>query len=620
MKIKYKYALFALLGLALVAAVALVQVKLLALLGVGKLMMAANPLNATNCDPRLVVVDDAMSLTRASITGWSKTDIENNFFKEVGLDRIIAQTKEARMAGVKQRSLTDLLLSRHTTLKSRSASAYPSSIQPFRFEPRRNRVNPSYFRVSAGAAQGGGAPAAHWKLTVNNGSLDADSSKWVTSPNNALKNIEKFFLVGHNVTIEWRAANGVAKTAVMRIISSTNIDANQAYVVVAPNKTYAGDVNYGMPAVGRVAADNGWWEVASGAEQANYQPTVGVLKIQTNSVSDYRSYGYALPGINDFGLLDRWKQTYRWVHKYNDAYVEALEAANTSDGLKKFRLLPLAKLRAQQEKMHEDFFYETVFFGDEINEKQTTTDWQSLPVVQDPAWAASGESGTLNLEFESNTHGIQTQINRCGNVLDKQGGVLDVDEILEAGYNVRREREGDSAGSSVTDIDILCDMRWTRPTLRSLFTKYFKSKYAVDNINSFCEMGKKISFNDSVMWEYDSYDLPDHGYRLNVISDLYFDDRIAQFTNAQKSRGRSILMIDWSDIYINVLKTNSVKRTNNLADDLYKYVMAQNVQHALMNSKTFEVEVGNTNRHRIINNFSDGNPKLTVQGVDLTGA
>jgi hypothetical protein len=119
--------------------------------------------------------------------------------------------------------------------------------------------------------------------------------------------------------------------------------------------------------------DNGWWEVASAAEQANYQPTVGVLKIQTNSVSDYRSYGYALPGINDFGLLDRWKQTYRWVHKYNDAYVEALEAANTSDGLKKFRLLPLAKLRAQQEKMHEDFFYETVFFGDEINEKQTTT-------------------------------------------------------------------------------------------------------------------------------------------------------------------------------------------------------------------------------------------------------
>jgi hypothetical protein len=208
----------------------------------------------------------------------------------------------------------------------------------------------------------------------------------------------------------------------------------------------------------------------------------------------------------------------------------------------------------------------------------------------------------------------------CGNVLDKQGGVLDVDEILEAGYQVRREREGDAPGAEVTEIDIVCDMRWTRPTLRQLFVKYFKTKYGVDNVTSFCEMGKKITYNDSVVWEYDSYDLPDQGYRLNVISDLYFDDRIAQFKAADKSRGRQILMLDWSDIFVNVLKTNSVKRTNNLSDNVYKYVMIQNVQHILMNSKTFEVEVGNTNRHRIIKNFSDGNPKLTVQGVDLTGA
>ena len=121
------------------------------------------------------------------------------------------------------------------------------------------------------------------------------------------------------------------------------------------------------------------------------------------------------------------------------------------------------------------------------------------------------------------------------------------------------------------------------------------------------------------MWEYDSYDLPDFGYRLNVISDLYFDDRIAAFPNAQKSRARGIWMLDWSDIAINLIRTMSVPRTNNLADNLYKYVMTQNVQHILLNSKTYEVAVGNTNRHRIIENFSDACPKLTVQGCDLQG-
>lgn len=599
--------------------------------------------NGGDSSPRLIVIDDAMSLTRANITGWGKQDIESTMFKEVGLDRIIAQTKEARMAGVAQRGLTDLMLSRHAPLKTGKGSGYPSVIQPFRFEPRRNKVNPQYFRLSAGAAsaavdyaaanwptaagtqENGNVPAAHWTVTVNNGSIDSDSSPWVKSPNNSLKNPEKFFLPGHMLTIEWAATSGAAKTAVMRVVSSkAGATSDQATLVLAPNKTYSGDINFGMAAltsgVARTVA-NGWWETAGAAAQANYQPTVGIVKIQTNSVSNYQSYGQAMPGYNDYGLVERWQQTCRWVHKFNDQYVAALEAANTSEGLKKFRLLPLAKLRAMQEKFAEDFFYETVLFGDEINEKQTTTDWQSLPVVQDPAWALSGESGSLNIEFQSNTLGAITQIARGGNVLDKSGGVLDVDDLLEAGWHVKREREGES-GQSVNQIDIMCDTRWTRPMLRQLFVKYFKAKYSVDSVNMFIQSSQKLtdSTNGRVMWEYDTYELPDYGYSLNVISDLYFDDRIAQFTTSQKSRGRGIWMLDWSDIAINVLKTMSVKRTNNLADDLYKYVMTPNVQNVLLNSKTFEVAVGNTNRHRVIHNFSDGTPKLTVQGVDLAAS
>jgi hypothetical protein len=583
--------------------------------------MAFNPNNFT---PRLIAVDDAMSLTRANITGWGKADIEAMFFKETGLDRLIAQAKEARMAGARQRTLTDLLLSRCRPGKN---AAMQSVIQPFRFQPRRNRINPGYFRISAGVQAdiathyGSNAPAAnigaHWALTVNNGSLDADSSKFMQAPNNVLQNIEKYFLPGHNVTLEWKdQATGVAKTAQMRIISSKNVDANQCYVVVAPNRSYQGDTAYGMAANGRTAATPGWWETAVAADKAGYQPTSGVLTIGTNSVSDFQSYGSVLPGVNDYGLVEYWRQTYRWVHKYNDQYKAALDAATTSEGLAKFRMLPLAQLRAQQEKMHEDFFWNTVFFGDVLNEHQTTADWQNLPQVLDPAWSGSGESGSLPIEYLSNTLGFRTQLAQAGVVLDKQGGRLDVDDLLEALWWVKREREAES-GQSVSEIDLMCDMRWTRPTLRTLFVRYFKAKYGLDNVQAFMQIGQKISFEGTVMWEYDSYDLPDFGITLKVISDVFFDDRIAQFDTNNKSRGRGLWVLDWSDLAVNIIKTRSVTRTNNLADNVYKYVIDQNVQHVLLNSKTFEVAVGNTNRHRIIENFSDATPKLTVPGVDI---
>lgn len=603
-----------------------------------------------------------MSLTRANITGWNKSDIESIMFRESGLDKVIAQTKEARMAGSRQRTLTDLLLSRHTPLKVGGGVNTQSVIQPFRLVPRRNRVNPGYFRVATGvsllnfAAQGGSAGsnytftgifngtttlnaavAACWVLTVNNGSLDADSSPFAKSPNNVLKNPEKYFLPRHSLTAEFVDPSGNKQTVQLRIVDAASgttgsLDTNSAYVLVIPNRTFKGDAtipsgvltpNGSTPsqvtgAFGQLSISvNGWWETASTAAKATYNPSTGIVKIGANAVSDFQQYAAALPGYNEYGLIEYWRQTHRWVHKYNDEYVRALEAATTSDGLKKFRLLPLAKLRAQQEKFMEDFFYETCFYGDQENENQTTANWFSLPQVQDPAWAASGESGTLALEYLSRTIGIRTQIAACGNVYDQQQAPLDLDALFEAGYYVKREREGE-ANVEVSEIDIMTDLRFTRPLLRQIMTRYYKQKYGIDNVSMFMKSGEKITFNGSVMFEHDSYELPDYGYTLNVFSDQYFDDKVAQFQTGQKSGGRAIWMLDWSDVNVGVIKSMSVPRTNNLADNVYKYVIQQNVQHVLLNSRTFEVAVGNTNRHRLIENYSDACAKITVPGCDLS--
>lgn len=630
---------------------------------------ASNSFNATNCNPRFLGFDDPMSLTRVNITGWNKSDIESQMFKEVGLDKVIAQTKEARMAGAKQRTLTDLLLSRHVPLKMGGGAQAQSVIQPFRLVPRRNRVNPGYFRISAGQItsastftttgyQNGAGVAvptnvgALWSVIVNNGTLDADSSPFVKSPNNALQNIERYFLYRHNVTIEYVNAGGVKIVAVMKIIQSFNIDANQACVVLAPNVTYQGDsqtynpTGTGTPASNFTtgattsqlaaplggtlsSATSGGWEALSTPAKAAYNPTTGIVRLQVNSVSDYEQYGTQLPGYNDYGLIEYWRQTYRRTHKYNDEYAKGLlAAATTTDGLKKFRLLPLAKLLAQQEKMYEDYFFETVFYGNQLSEQQTTTTWNNLPVVNDPAWAGSGESGTLPIEYLSNTIGIRQQIAACGNVLDNGGAPLDLDAIFEACYYVKREREGET-GAQVEEIDIMTDGRFTRTILRQIMPRYFKAKNGLDNLTGYICMDNKIGFDGktygpeqgkgiAAMFTYDSYSLPEYGYTLNVFSDPYFDDRVAQFQNAQKGAGRTMWIIDWSDIAINLMKSTSVMRTNNLLDNVYKYVMTQNVQHVMLNSKTFEVAVGDSSRHRIIENYSGACPKITVPGCDLS--
>ena len=621
----------------------------------------ANGFNATNCDPRLIVFDDTNgSLTRANITGWNKSDIESSFFKELGLDKIIAQTKEARMAGSKQRTLTDLLMSRMAPLSVGGGVNTQSVVQPFRLVPRRNRVNPGYFRVSGGVslanfvAQGGSAGSntsftglangtitlnsavtACWVLTVNNGSIDQDSSPFAKSPNNVLKNPERYFLPRHSLTSEFVYTNGSKVTAQLRVVdSAAGPDANQAYVLVIPNRSFKGDstIPAGVQPVQGYASvqatgvfgtlstsTNGWWEGNAGA-QFSYQATSGIVQIGANSVSDYQQYGNSIPGYNEYGLQEYWRQTNRWVHQYNDEYVKALEAATTSDGLKKFRLLPLAKLRAQQERMNEDAFFQTCFYGDIENENQTISTWNNLPVVQDPAWAASGQSGTLNIEYLSRTLGFRTQIAACGNVYDSQQQPFDLDGLFEALYYVKREREGES-NAEVSDIDVLTDLRFTRPMFRQLMNRYYKAKYGLDSITGRFELGKQVlSFDGAVMFEYDSYEIPDYGYTLHIFSNQYFDDKVAMLQNSQKSAGRAMWVIDWTDITVNVIKNMSVPRTNNLADNVYKFVIQQNVQHVLLNSRTFEVYVGNTNRHRIFENYSDACFKVTVPGCDLSAS
>ncbi len=538
-----------------------------------------------NCDPRLIVVDEmnGSTLTRASIRAFTKQDFEDQGFKEVGMDRIIGATKMARMAGVKERTLMDLLLSRHVALKQAKAAPNGSVIAPFRLVPQEKVINANWFGVEAGAATAGagsgGIPSSAWTVTVNIGYSTFKSQ---------LKSLEKYFLPGDRVVIERIDAGGVKRVLKYNIISAANANAGaveKATVALEPNYSAAG------------------WAALSAAEKLVYQVTDGTLIRLSNSVSDYESHAQQIAANLSVTLLEYWEQTIRSSFQYNDEIVKALGSPLTSEFFKKFRTLPLIKQQKQIMDDAEVKLFNTFFYGDRINENQTVEGYRNLPQVVDPANAA------FTIEFKADTLGVRAQLGACGRINDLNGAALDLDSIFALGYTLKRYR-----ASNV--IDLMTD-RYTASRIRDIMFKYYKAKYGVDSFAANVQVGQKITFNGMTVLTYNIYDIPDEGYQLAIFTEEFFDDKLGSFDTAHKNAGRVLWAIDWSDVAINVLRTNSAMRQTNVNDRLYEAVISPVVTHTKLNSKTIEVQVGDTNRHAMIENFSDACPSLTVAGCDL---
>lgn len=581
--------------------------------------------NTSNCSPLFFGVDGSTgcTLTRADIRPFTKDDFAAQDMKEVGMDRIIANTKEARMAGVPQRSLMDLLLSRHTPIRSASPGPDQSVIAPYRLVPRRTVINLNYFLVTAGSATApvdpatafpANLPATAWYLTVKISTGGFGS---------AVKNIEKYFLPGLYVYVEstarhvgaaWQSyvGGGNIDSSVgpigFRVVAAVGKsgDADTAYLVVAPVDFQSYEVS---PAAWTTALANTTGSPSPQARIHATQVAKGTLLIGVNSVSDREAWCYQPPALNNLGLIEYWRQTYRWTHQYNDEYLKALSAPLTSDFFKKFRTLPIAEQRRQQEALIQNWYYNTVFYGTRISDLQAISTWNQLPTVEDitnPGCA---------LEYKSNTLGIRTQLGECGKIYDNNGAALSLDTFFELNYNLKRERGND--GSEISMIDWMCD-RFTKSKMRDAMIRYYKAKYGVDvQINM--QLGQKLvdSVTNRLVFEYDKFDLPDQGLSFSLFTDTYFDDRIAASqslgaSSGTKNRARSLWAIDWSDINIGVLANRSVTRTTNKADDIYSCVIDPNINHYKLNSRTIEVQVGNVNRHAVYENFADACPSVTV--------
>lgn len=515
------------------------------------------------------------------------SDFEDLFWKEVGMSRVVASTKEGRICGVKQRALQDLLLSRTVPLKQTNLApgSDQSVIAPWVYRPKRWQVNANYWEVEAGEANAeagsGTIPASAWDLTIVNSSGQFASD---------LPAIEKYFLPGRFIIVLYvDPVTGVGRRIQMRVISATNADSGGTYKAIVtcyPN----------------IATDT--WATYTSDQKAPYQPTHGLVIPLTNSVSQYESWCYNDTAEIPLTLKAVWFQTMRRTHCYTDQYVKAIEAPLLDPLFKKFRLMPIVQQKKRQAELAQMMKWNSVFFGREINDHQTVETYDQLEEVRDPA-----NTGCV-LEYKANTLGIVKQLEDCCRVVDFAGAAMDFDLLQEALYTLHRYRQTE-------DIDAFTD-RYTASNIHTMMIQYYKDKYGYE-LNRFFNIGQPIKFDNQVLWNYNTYDFPEAGTRLHIIHDPFFDDHLSAMPTADKSMGRYFMMLDWSDIEIGLSQAKSVTRKTNEADALYNCVVTPVITQYQLYSETFAVDVNDPNRHLIYTNFSDECPSITSSPCEPNG-
>lgn len=561
------------------------------------------------CSPRLITVDESCgcTLTRASITGMTPDAFEALGNQETDYQRLIGQAAEAKLIGVPERTLRDLLMSNVKNIKG-SLSKEPiqneSVILPYVYKTQRANVNSNYFSIEAGVAtpgRGTGSIPGHaWDITINTGPSPFAS---------ALQQLYRFFLPGQTVfihTLQDPTGSKISRSLQFSIINAVEADSggvSKAVVTIVPNYTYT------------------YFQTLSSGEKTVYSPTFGTVLVGANSVSDYESWCYNEAAINNRKLLTYWLQTSRETICYNDEYLKALESAYTNEYFKKFKELPLAEQNRQQRSQSERKWLNSVFYGQQINENQNPETYTSLPTVTDI------EDSSCTYEYKANALGVRTQLGNCSRITDLQGGNLDLDFLFQALYNLKRNRE--ATGGSVDTIDAMTD-RLTADIIRQVMTTYYKTKYNVDTTR-FYEPGKKLMFDNQVLFNYDLYQIPEVGINLAVFNDTYFNDYLAAFTTGANNasgnpttniatRGRKLWLLDWSDVSIGVAGTQAVRR--NYPDPtvvgLYKCVITPNVKHYELRSTKWTVMIEDPNRHAILENFSSDCPTLTVNPCSVS--
>ena len=542
-----------------------------------------------------VIPDGCSCFTKATFQDLTPAIYEAQDVTAYGSNRIYANAKRARMVGVQPTILNSFLMGAVKDVKQpvqKVAVANDKFVNlPYSVRYRTANISNEYFQVTAGVTAGG--TAGLWDLTVS-----AITDSVLDAANGVIANQ---FLPGQYIYIQYADKTGtvgVSQTTFSTpfLVVSSVADGDDATVQVLPSITEAGFI------------------ALDAAGKANLQPEEGVVTIGLNNVDDYEKYCNAeAVELAPQHIID-YHQTSRNAFCYTDEFLEmdkAIAAGDINDYYSTFKHLPVTEQNRIREKKFQDKFAQAIFSNGPLNEEQGpdayvvgNTD-PSLTVV-DPT-----DTGCI-LGYKANALGMRELLALQGQILDMQGGELDLKAVLDACYSLKRNREID--GQTVDTIAGMTS-RLVYDRITSVLISYIKSVYGIDSLTMYMEKGEVIDHMTSVSMRYIKFDLPEWEFALVIASDNFFTDQERLMTTAGlPTHAGKIWFIDWSDLTVGIVATNSQKIDENdevsakIVTEL-KCTIKQNTIHRTLESTTWTVQFGNEKRSLLVEGF---NPQTCI--------
>ena len=594
------------------------------------------------------------TLTRADITGMTPDTFEQLAMVETDLARVIANAAEAKILGVQEKGLATLLKSSLRDIKpalTTSKIDEQSLILPYIQRRQRGHQNANYFQLTKGGTAlddaakkgttlskwtgsacpatmttGGSSQNTH-HVVVTSGAWGEDDSNLgiLNTYRGGPTEIDRYFLPGMSLIIY--TLDGSQKS---KVLDLEIVDAYEVTVAGTSGGGVKGDIILELKDRSLTTAG-----VIAG----------GFCQVGTNNVSDWEEWCRNQPSDMNQRIIVNWLQTSRETRQVDGVYKDTLQKildGKVNPYAAGFKYLPLAEQNKIAAGNSENAWLRSTFFGQAISDSQTVEGYSSLPTVHDPESGSSyggypgsqPSSESCPLEYKANAIGIYTQLVEAARVADFGGGQLDLDALFQLIYYLKRYRESD--GDSIDVIDCMTD-RYTADNLMVAFSRYYQAKYGAQ-VNRFVDQGKKLTFDNQVMFNYNVYDIPEIGVQLAVFHDQFFDDHLSASKQsvatalatdgstvvtaaAAAANGRHLWMLDWSDINVGIAGTNSVtrKHPNVEAQELYKCRMEANVKEYQLKSTKWTTMLDRPQRHLVVRNFSADLPSVSTLGLPLIG-
>lgn len=544
---------------------------------------------------------NASTLTRATVAPLTPAEFEGMDHKELAVMKAYEDAAEARLVGYKPHSLDTLLFSSIGKLKqvpgTKTVDRFSANL-PYVLRTQESQYHYDYFRILSGeATAGAGEGSVHtgsWDITVSTSDDDLYGNRVV--------DIHKAFVPGNYLFVDSAdmTGDGSSRSTAHKIMASVAGDTTaQAVVTIRPLFT-----------------ESGWGDLTSG-QKAVQQPTFGICHLGTNSINDEEKWCGQLPSDLARHTLVDYLQVSRYTFKYNKEYEDMQKrilGGKVNTFLESFRAIPLAEQNRQAYAHHMAQWRNSIFFGQPINELQSPEHYASVAVDTDEdALVRDPESNDI-LTYKANALGIRTLLSNASQITDLKGAPLNMDLLFDRVYNVKKNREVGGSGE-VEIVDLMTD-KDTADGIARVLIAFLKAQYGT-NIQQNMEQGKVMDEQGSVHFTYNRYHLAQFGVTIGIFVQNYFTDRVAAMPRGTggthgaqdlRSRGASIWAIEWTDLNIAMAGANSNKvenkgKTWQSANKDYACIITPNTEWVDLRSRTWTVQLGDTARHFMIENF-----------------